>query len=175
MASRQRTGLFRVLVGPETGHGVDTRCGQSSRCDPREPSKFPIAFRSARILLPGESLSPRRALTLPAAGRYNARGNPEERGHLPVIDVNDLRKGVTFELDRNLYKVLEYSHHKPGRGTRPSAPGCATCAQALCWKRPSNQATGSRMFGWTITRLSTCIPTETSVTSWTPRPSSSPR
>jgi elongation factor P len=33
-----------------------------------------------------------------------------------VIDVNDLRKGVTFELDNNLYKVLEYSHHKPGRG-----------------------------------------------------------
>jgi len=33
-----------------------------------------------------------------------------------LIDVNDLRKGVTFELDRNLYKVLEYSHHKPGRG-----------------------------------------------------------
>jgi elongation factor P len=33
-----------------------------------------------------------------------------------VIDVNDLRKGVTFELDNNLYKVMEYSHHKPGRG-----------------------------------------------------------
>jgi elongation factor P len=33
-----------------------------------------------------------------------------------MIDVNDLRKGVTFELDGNLYKVLDYSHHKPGRG-----------------------------------------------------------
>jgi elongation factor P len=33
-----------------------------------------------------------------------------------MIDVNDLRKGVTFELDGNLYKVLEYNHHKPGRG-----------------------------------------------------------
>jgi elongation factor P len=33
-----------------------------------------------------------------------------------VIDVNDLRKGVTFELDGSLYKVLEYSHNKPGRG-----------------------------------------------------------
>jgi elongation factor P len=33
-----------------------------------------------------------------------------------MIDVNDLRKGVTFELDNNLYKVIEYSHHKPGRG-----------------------------------------------------------
>jgi elongation factor P len=33
-----------------------------------------------------------------------------------VIDVNELRNGVTFELDGQLYKVLEYSHHKPGRG-----------------------------------------------------------
>jgi elongation factor P len=33
-----------------------------------------------------------------------------------MIDVNDLRKGVTFELDGTLFKVLEYSHHKPGRG-----------------------------------------------------------
>ncbi|MEX2162567.1 MAG: elongation factor P [Anaerolineales bacterium] len=33
-----------------------------------------------------------------------------------MIDVNDLRKGVTFELDKNLYKVLDYSHNKPGRG-----------------------------------------------------------
>jgi elongation factor P len=33
-----------------------------------------------------------------------------------MIDVNDLRKGVTFDLDGQLYKVLEYSHNKPGRG-----------------------------------------------------------
>jgi elongation factor P len=33
-----------------------------------------------------------------------------------VIDVNELRSGVTFELDGELYKVVEYSHHKPGRG-----------------------------------------------------------
>jgi elongation factor P len=33
-----------------------------------------------------------------------------------MIDVNDLRKGVTFEHDKRLYKVLEYSHNKPGRG-----------------------------------------------------------
>jgi len=33
-----------------------------------------------------------------------------------VIDVNELRNGVTFEFDGNLYKVIEYTHHKPGRG-----------------------------------------------------------
>jgi elongation factor P len=33
-----------------------------------------------------------------------------------MIDVNELRKGVTFELDGGLYKVLDYSHNKSGRG-----------------------------------------------------------
>lgn len=33
-----------------------------------------------------------------------------------MIGVTELRKGVTFELDGELYKVLEYQHHKPGRG-----------------------------------------------------------
>lgn len=33
-----------------------------------------------------------------------------------MIDVNNLRKGVTFVQDGILYKVLEYAHHKPGRG-----------------------------------------------------------
>ena len=33
-----------------------------------------------------------------------------------MIDVNELRKGVTFELDGSIFKVLEYDHHKPGRG-----------------------------------------------------------
>lgn len=33
-----------------------------------------------------------------------------------MIDVNDLRKGVTFTVDGSIYKVLEYAHNKPGRG-----------------------------------------------------------
>jgi len=33
-----------------------------------------------------------------------------------VIDVNELRKGTTFEMDGELYKVIEYQHYKPGRG-----------------------------------------------------------
>jgi elongation factor P len=33
-----------------------------------------------------------------------------------MIDVNDLRKGVTFDLDGSLYKVLDYQHNKPGLG-----------------------------------------------------------
>ncbi len=33
-----------------------------------------------------------------------------------MLDVTELRKGVTFELDGRVYRVLEYHHHKPGRG-----------------------------------------------------------
>ncbi|NDJ53096.1 MAG: elongation factor P [Chloroflexi bacterium] len=33
-----------------------------------------------------------------------------------MIDVNELRRGVTFNDGGELYRVLEYSHNKPGRG-----------------------------------------------------------
>src|SRR5712672_4043285 len=33
-----------------------------------------------------------------------------------MIDVNDLRKGVTFELDGEIFRVIDYSHNKTGRG-----------------------------------------------------------
>lgn len=33
-----------------------------------------------------------------------------------AIEVTGLRKGVTFEMDGTIYRVLEYHHHKPGRG-----------------------------------------------------------
>lgn len=33
-----------------------------------------------------------------------------------MIDVNQLRRGVSFQHGGNLYKVTEYSHNKPGRG-----------------------------------------------------------
>ena len=33
-----------------------------------------------------------------------------------MIDVNQLRKGTNFTVDNEIYKVLDYRHHKPGRG-----------------------------------------------------------
>lgn len=33
-----------------------------------------------------------------------------------MIDVNQLRRGVNFLHENNLYKVTEYTHNKPGRG-----------------------------------------------------------
>jgi len=33
-----------------------------------------------------------------------------------MISVSQLRKGVTFEVDDQIWRVLEYDHYKPGRG-----------------------------------------------------------
>ena len=33
-----------------------------------------------------------------------------------MIDVHQLRKGTTFLLDGEIYKDIEFQHHKPGRG-----------------------------------------------------------
>jgi elongation factor P len=33
-----------------------------------------------------------------------------------MIDVNQLRKGTTFEVDNQIWKVITYQHIKPGRG-----------------------------------------------------------
>jgi len=44
-----------------------------------------------------------------------------------MIDVNDLRKGVTFELDDALFKVLEYSHINLDAATPPFASKRAIC------------------------------------------------
>jgi elongation factor P len=33
-----------------------------------------------------------------------------------MIDVNELRKGTTFTMDGEIFKILDYQHHKPGRG-----------------------------------------------------------
>lgn len=34
-----------------------------------------------------------------------------------MIDVNELRRGTTFVLDGQLFRVLDYAHNKPGRGS----------------------------------------------------------
>jgi elongation factor P len=49
--------------------------------------------------------------------RYNSARLQFFQSEAGMIDVNELRKGVTFELDGQLFKVLDYSHNKPGRGS----------------------------------------------------------
>ena len=35
---------------------------------------------------------------------------------MPTITTNDLRNGMTLELDQNLFSVVEFQHVKPGKG-----------------------------------------------------------
>jgi len=48
-----------------------------------------------------------------------------------MIDVNDLRKGVIFELDGNLFRVLEYSFNNLVAAMPPSASKPVICAVEL--------------------------------------------
>jgi len=35
---------------------------------------------------------------------------------MPAININDLRNGITLELDTGLFQVVEFQHVKPGKG-----------------------------------------------------------
>jgi elongation factor P len=35
---------------------------------------------------------------------------------MPQISVNDLKNGITLELDNGLFQVIEFQHVKPGKG-----------------------------------------------------------
>ena len=35
---------------------------------------------------------------------------------MPTITTNDLRNGMTLEIDQNLFSVVEFQHVKPGKG-----------------------------------------------------------
>jgi len=35
---------------------------------------------------------------------------------MPAITTNDLKTGITLELDNGLFQVVEFQHVKPGKG-----------------------------------------------------------
>lgn len=71
-----------------------------------------------RINLELKETGPKKSLSLATLQplEYNPNTQITRKRPKIMIDVNELRKGVTFELGEDLYKVIEYSHHKPGRG-----------------------------------------------------------
>ena len=84
-----------------------------------------------------------------------------------MIDVNDLRKGTTFELDGNLFKVLEYSHHKPGRGNATIRVKAVNLRSGTTLEKPSNPVSAFKMSAWISTTCSTCIMMGSFIISWT--------
>ena len=35
-----------------------------------------------------------------------------------MVSAGDFRNGVTFEMDGNVYQIIEFQHVKPGKGAR---------------------------------------------------------
>jgi elongation factor P len=60
-----------------------------------------------------------------------------------MIDVNDLRKGVNFTLDGELFKVLDYQHNKTGRGNATIRTTLRTCAQVRRFRRRLSRRSGA--------------------------------
>lgn len=55
-------------------------------------------------------------LLTPHTSVLNSQSTSLTLEEISMIDVNQLRRGTSFEYSGNLYKVTEYEHNKPGRG-----------------------------------------------------------
>ena len=51
-----------------------------------------------------------------AAGLTVPTTENDKEQTLPTITTNDLRNGMTLEIDQNLFSVVEFQHVKPGKG-----------------------------------------------------------
>ena len=43
-----------------------------------------------------------------------------------MVSAGDFRNGITFEMDGNVYSIIEFQHVKPGKGAALSAPKSET-------------------------------------------------
>ena len=48
--------------------------------------------------------------------KFNLYNKQRYKGEINMITAGDFRKGVTFELDGNVYLVVDFLHVKPGKG-----------------------------------------------------------
>ena len=90
-----------------------------------------------------------------------------------MIDVNGLRKGVTFTMDGELFKVIDYQHHKPGRGKAVIRTKLRNLRSGSTIDKNFTSGDRVRTSASITRRSSICIATANSTTLWIPRPTSS--
>ncbi len=57
-----------------------------------------------------------------------------------MISAGEFRNGVTFEMDGQVFQVVEFQHVKPERGRRLSGPNTAMSRPVRLLNAPSIQA-----------------------------------
>jgi translation elongation factor P/translation initiation factor 5A len=83
---------------------------------------------------------------------------------MPAITTNDLKTGITLELDNGLFQVVEFQHVKPGKGgafvrtkLRNVAPAASSSARSTPASASSRRSSTARTCSSsTATATTTC-------------------
>ena len=51
-----------------------------------------------------------------------------------MINVNDIKNGMTVKIDNNIYTVVEFQHVKPGKGSAFVRTKLKNIRNCTCWK-----------------------------------------
>ena len=84
---------------------------------------------------------------------------------MPPITTNDLKNGITLELDNGLFQVIEFQHVKPGKGGAFVRTKLRNVKTGKVIERRSTPASRSSRRSSTARTCSTCIATATTTSS----------
>ena len=90
-----------------------------------------------------------------------------------MIDVNALRKGTTFTHDGELFKVLEFTHNKTGRGGATIRTKVVNLRTGAIYEKTFTGGERVETSAWITPRLNTSTTMASCITLWIPKPTSS--
>ena len=83
-----------------------------------------------------------------------------------MVSAGDFRNGVTFEMDGNVYQIIEFQHVKPGKGAAFVRTKIRNVIAGAVTERTFNPTDNSRPLISSARRWSTLIATATFIISW---------
>ena len=86
-----------------------------------------------------------------------------------MISAGDFRKGVTIEIDGQVWVIVDFQHVKPGKGAAFVPRRSKTSSAAACLSARLTRRKNTRKQWWREKRCSICIRMTISTTSWTLR------